>query len=75
MIEFVRNWLTEYGAISDGWRIKIADVTRRSAGSDWLLIDIYIFKPRAKKPFYFWEMCVNEVRKIVDFEKCTYHKI
>lgn len=65
----LRKSLIEYGAMCENWRLELGETRRSNVGSDWFTCEVYIYKPFAKKPCLLWELLVNEVRKIVDFEK------
>ncbi len=62
----LKKCLIEYGAMGENWRIKLGEI-KRNAGADWFVCDVYIYKPRAKKPCLLWELRINEARKVVDF--------
>lgn len=68
--EYAKNALVNYGASLEDWRIEILDVTSNT--SDWATVTCTVTKKKCRKPFVIWNLKMNMVRNIVDFEKSTF---
>lgn len=72
--QMIINALLSYGAIDENWKIKITDIENLQH-SDWAKVTTEIFKPRCRKPYAIWELVVNTVRNITDFEKSSFTRV
>lgn len=70
--EFAKAALINYGAILENWKIVIGEISQMSDRSDWVEVQVYVYKPRSKKPDFFWELCMNMARNVTDFGKSQF---
>lgn len=69
----IKSAMDQYGVTAQGWRIKIIKV--ESAAVDWAKVLVDVYAPRKRKPACSWNVAVNMVRNVVDFnqsEFCVY---
>ena len=69
----IRSAMDQYGVTAQGWRIKIIKV--ESDTIDWAKVLVDVYAPRKRKPACSWNVAVNMVRNVVDFnqsEFCNY---
>ena len=69
--EMVKNALVNYGAMLPDWRVEII-ASEAKPYSDWVLVTCKIIKKRCRKPFVQWELKMNTVRNITDFENSRF---
>ena len=71
--EALRNVMVETGRISPKDRITIGNTITN--GTDCVRIKIYAYHGRQKKPFVYWNLCVNMARNQVYWDKSTFYYI
>ena len=71
--EALRNVMVKTGRISPKDRITIGNTITN--GTDWVRVEIYAYHGRQKKPFVYWNLCVNMARNQVYWDKSTFYYI
>ena len=66
----IRSAMDQYGVTAQGWRIKIIKV--ESAAIDWAKVLVDVYAPRKRKPACSWNVAVNMVRNVVDFNQSEF---
>ena len=66
----IRSAMDQYGVTAQGWRIKIIKVD--SDVIDWAKVLVEVYAPRKRKPACAWNVAVNMMRNIVDFNRSEY---
>lgn len=67
----VRNSLIETGRISQKDRIEIIEKIVNE--SDYVRIGLYAYHGRKKKPFVYWNICVDVARELVHWDTSTFY--
>ena len=66
----LRNVMIETGRLSLTDRIDIINVTTNE--TDWAHVELYVYHERKKKPFIYWNICVNMARNQAYWDKSTF---
>lgn len=67
----VRNALIETGRISQKDRIEIIEKIVNE--SDYVRIGLYAYHGRKKKPFVYWNICIDVARELVHWDTSTFY--
>lgn len=70
----MRNALLSYGAINEKWRVKLTH-KEILPFTDWAKVIIEVYKPKCRKPYGIWNMYVNFVSGITNFERNTFKRL
>lgn len=66
----IRNTLTLTGRISSKDRIEI--IEKNEGTSDFVRIGLYAYHGRKKKPFVYWNICIDVARELVHWDTSTF---
>lgn len=66
----IKSAMDQYGVTAQGWRIKIIKV--ESSVIDWAKVLVDVYAPRKRKPACSWNVAVNMVRNVVDFNQSEF---
>lgn len=69
----IRNILVTTGRISPKDRIEI--IEKNVGTSDYSKIGIYVYHGRRKKPYVYWNICINMARELIFWNMSTFHYI
>lgn len=69
----IRNAMIETGRIAPRDRIEIIE---KSVGtSNYTRLGIYAYHGRQKKPFVYWNICVDMARELIYWDRSTFYYI
>ena len=68
--EAIKNSLIETGRISSKDNIKIIGKTE---SGDIARVEIYVNHGRQKKPFVYWNICVDMARDLIHWDTSTFY--
>lgn len=69
----IRNALVLTGRISPKDRIEVIEKT--GGTSDFVRVGLYAYHGRKKKPFVYWNICVDVARELIRWESSTFYYI
>jgi len=69
----LKNLLIGTGRISPNDRVEI--IEKSVTTSDWARIGLHVYRRRNKKPFVYWNICVNLPRETVHWDLSTFYYI
>lgn len=68
--EMIRLALVSTGRISPSDHIGIENVTQ---SGDYARLDVFAYHGRQKKPYVYWNICVDTVRELIHWDESTFH--
>lgn len=69
----IRNALVLTGRISPKDRIEVIEKT--GGTSDFVRVGLYAYHGRKKKPFVYWNICVDVARELIRWDSSTFYYI
>lgn len=66
----ILNCMIETGRLSPGDKIEITAITGDN-GSDYRRVEILATKKRCKKPFIYWNICLDIARNLIRWDTST----
>lgn len=71
--EAIRNVMVSTGRLSPKDRMEIHHI--EAGVSDIARVEVYAYHGRRKKPFVYWNLCVDRVRELVYWDHSTFYYI
>lgn len=71
MLELIHIILNDKGITTPDYRLKLIG-KEIIPHSDWIYIEIDIYRPHKRKPCQYRKLAVNIVRNIIDFERSSF---
>lgn len=71
--EAIRNVMVSTGRLSPKDRMEIHHI--EAGASDIARVEVYAYHGRRKKPFVYWNLCVDRVRELVYWDHSTFYYI
>ena len=73
LYRLVYDALVWYGAIQNGWRIKIERMIQ--TGYQYATVEVSVYLPRKRKPSVSWMLYTDTFRQNIDFERSTFTQL
>lgn len=71
--EAIKNVMIETGRLSPKDRMEIHHIGAEA--SDIVRVEMYAYHGKRKKPFVYWNLCVNMARELVYWDHSTFYYI